>query len=282
MQIPISAKVAMERFSRASSGGISTSTSSSMSSLLNPQPGLPRGSSPKVSDFGRTSTALPTTSAVFSLLQPGVPRGSSSPTSSDAGHISNTINLKPTKLNLLKILEGKAASTYDYGQSCCTADENISCEDSQGSCSVCSESTNSSVSSEEPAASQNSEKNVPGFGWANKKPKIKSEKILAKESVKQEKSAEGLKSFVYSLTIMEYFEAQKKGCNEKCAYGRQCLKKVDIDYIGNLREKFWGSKKDKAYNPKQRLRKIQDIFMTASAVKLQEKASIYITIPSIF
>jgi hypothetical protein len=67
---------------------------------------------------------------------------------------------------------------------------------------------------------------VPGFGWANKKPKIKSEKILAKESAKQEKSAEGLKSFVYTLTIMEYFEAQKKGCNEKCAYGRQCLKNV--------------------------------------------------------
>ena len=235
MQIPISAKVAFERFSRAS-GNSNGSQQSLVPHLQEPMTASPR-----------------------------------LPTSSDAAgrakiHSDTPTSFPTQKSNLLRILEGKAPSQSLHVQECCAADDNFSLDNSLGTCSACSESTNSSVSSER---SEN---------WhEQKKPKIKSENKISREIAKQEKSAEGLKNFVYGLTIMDYYEAQKKGCNEKCSYGRQCLKKVNIDYIGNLRERFWGSKKDKALNPKQRLKKIQDIFMTASAVKLQEKVSISIT-----
>ena len=257
MQIPISAKAAFERFNRASSNSSGTSASSSSSSL-------PQLQQEPISQKQHNSFPAPTPKS--NLLR-----------------ILEVFSIKLSFIIFKKwfsiiwgfnyiMIQGKAPSQSLLDvQECCTADNNnnFSCENSQGSCSVCSESTNDSVSSE-----GSEQTNLPGFGWANKKPKIKSEKKISKEMAKQEKSAEGLKSFVFGLPLMEYYETQKKGCNEKCAYGRQCLKKVDIAYIGNLRENFWGSKKDKAFNPKQRLKKIQDIFMTASAVKLQEKVSI--------
>ena len=65
---------------------------------------------------------------------------------------------------------------------------------------------------------------------------------------------------------MEFYEMQKKGRNERCAHGRHCLKKVSIEYVGALRENFWGKRADKALKPAARKAKIQDIFSTANAL----------------
>ena len=167
--------------------------------------------------------------------------------------------------NLLRILgdEPKQSFSASSDHDDCCANESI-CNHSD-TCSVCSESTTSSASIDN--SEGEAQKNIPGSGWANKKAKIKSNKQTIKVEKKKEKSAEGLKDFVYSLSFMDFYEMQKKGCNDKCQHGQECLKKVGIEYIGELRERFWGTRKEKALKPNERRAKIQDIFATAIGMK---------------
>ena len=165
--------------------------------------------------------------------------------------------------NLLRILgeSSRPASPSSNREDCCAVESICYHTDT---CSACSESTAISIDSNEEEAN----KNIPGFGWAsNKKARKKSNETILKIEKKKEKSAEGLKDFVYSLSIMDFYEMQKKGCNEKCQHGRECLKKVSIEYIGELRERFWGRRTDKALKPNERRAKIQNIFATAIGMK---------------
>ena len=91
----------------------------------------------------------------------------------------------------------------DHGD-CCVNDFSYKCDHS-GTCSACSESTSSSDDEE-------ANLKMPGFGWAKeKKPRTKSSQRILKSEAKKEKSAEGLKEFVYGLSIMDFYEMQKKG-----------------------------------------------------------------------
>jgi hypothetical protein len=161
--------------------------------------------------------------------------------------------------NLMRMLQDLKPRVDHYD--CCAADLNLnSCH--SDTCSACSESTASSEGESE----EDTKKNTPGFGWA-KKPKIKSNQRVMRTEARKEKSAAGLKQFVYDSTIMDFYDMQKKGCNDKCQHGQQCLKKVTLEYIGELREGFWGKRNDKPFKPKDRKSKIQDIYSTAMALK---------------
>jgi hypothetical protein len=167
--------------------------------------------------------------------------------------------------NLLRILEESKPSLPSLDHSnCCENDANFSCYHS-GTCSACSESTSSTANSSEHEESRKNN-DIPGFGWA-KKAKLKSNARINKAEAKKEKSAAGLKHFVYGLTIMDFFDMQKKGCNDQCIHGRECLKKVNIEFIGRLRENFWGKRKDNPLKPDARKIKIQNIFTTAMALQ---------------
>ena len=163
--------------------------------------------------------------------------------------------------NILRILEETTQSlpvTDHYN--CCGNETTFTCAHS-GTCSSCSDS--SSTSMDESYKEMNNK--TPGFGWG-KKPKTKSNQRVIKAEAKKEKSAEGLKDFVYNLSFMDFYDLQKKGCNDRCKHGQECLKKVSIEYVGQLREKFWGKRNDAPFKPAQRKSKIQDIFITANSL----------------
>jgi hypothetical protein len=219
-------------------------------------------SSTPVSNGGRIAGAILTAAA--GTLFSGVGNSSSFEVKEELrilGVKHQQRQFKGASNNLLRILgdEPKQPFPAFFDHNNCCANESI-CNHSD-TCSVCSESTTSSNSEGE------AQKTIPGSGWANKKAKIKSNKQTIKVEKKKEKSAEGLKDYVYSLSFMDFYEMQKKGCNDKCQHGRECLKKVGIEYIGELRERFWGTRKEKALKPNERRAKIQDIFATAIGMK---------------
>jgi hypothetical protein len=100
-----------------------------------------------------------------------------------------------------------------------------------------------------------------------KEAKIKIKSTNRQSGSKEGKSAAGMKEYVYNLTIMDFYDMQKKGCNDLCKHGQQCLKKVNLEYIGELREGFWGKRNEKPLKPKERKSQIQDIYATAMALK---------------
>jgi hypothetical protein len=252
-QQPISSKEALARFNRASS--VSHPTGNSSSSSLS------------ATTAGHFATRTILTTAAGSLFSIAASSKSPFAAKNELRSLSETQQQRrfPTNNNnLFRILEETKLSSLPPSlssnhESCCANEFNLNCDHS-GTCSACSESTmNSSDESED------ARKNIPGFGWA-KKQKTKSQRRMMKAEVKKEKGAEGLKDFVYNSTFMEFYEMQKKGCNERCAHGRHCLKKVSIEYVGALRENFWGKRADKALKPAARKAKIQDIFSTANAL----------------
>jgi hypothetical protein len=50
------------------------------------------------------------------------------------------------------------------------------------------------------------------------------------------------------------------GCNAECSFDKKCLSYVDIEEMYKLKEHFWGKPHEKAYLPKKRREKIQNIF----------------------
>lgn len=259
--VPISSKAALARFSRASSGATSTATRDTLSQPISNIILDGATISASSSDTGIDGSSLAGRSLSIapsgSLLSIGT--SNSILAMKDQQKIMSQNQRQRQFLpsnNILRILEGTQSlqPTTDHFN-CCGNEATFNCAHS-GTCSECSESTLSSL---------DESKNAPGFGWA-KKPKTKSNLQIIKAEAKKEKSAEGLKDYVYNLSFMDFFDLQKKGCNDRCKHGQECLKKVSIEYVGQLREKFWGKRNDAPFKPAQRKTKIQDIFITANSV----------------
>ena len=64
---------------------------------------------------------------------------------------------------------------------------------------------------------------------------------------------------------MEIHRMLKEGCSSQCSFGRDCLKHVDIEYLGDLCKQFWGAEEEAPKLPKERYASIDSIYKTLKA-----------------
>jgi hypothetical protein len=64
---------------------------------------------------------------------------------------------------------------------------------------------------------------------------------------------------------MDYYAKLKEGCGSQCDQGRDCLKYVTLERIGDLRTQFWRGQEEPVKFPAERKVSIDSLFKTCQA-----------------
>ena len=67
---------------------------------------------------------------------------------------------------------------------------------------------------------------------------------------------------------MEFCQAVEEGCLPTCPHGKKCLKMVDFEIVGQLRNQFWGKIDDSVKMPKERAIAIESVYKTCEAFQV--------------